>query len=348
MQTSTPVSPPLRDRPADLRRVGAAQAHADWVDAAKGIGIVLVVYGHAVDGLLAARLVDAQGGWAASYFGVYTFHMPLFFLLAGLFVPQRLAIDAPGFVRSAFVRIAWPYLLWSVVQLAVIGALGPFVNTPSSLGGGRIVSLLWEPTSQFWFLQALLVLHLLSAWLLPRLGATGLLVLMLLARLGAEWVDLPPLLGLPARFGLFYALGVAIAPQLLRRVPTLARPQAIAAAATAFVVWAVAAIGAHGAGQSHWSAAALPAALAGVAGVIALATLPRAGSFWIRLGQASMAIFLLHVLFVAGARIVLHKLLGVEQPAVILPLACAIGIGAPLLVRAAVQRAGLGRVLGLG
>ena len=61
-----------------------------------------------------------------------------------------------------------------------------------------------------------------------------------------------------------------------------------------------------------------------------------------------MAIYLLHVLFVAGVRIVLHKLLGVEQPALILLLACAIGIGAPLLVRAAAQRAVLGRALGLG
>lgn len=348
MQTSTPVSPPLRDHPAARGSARTALARAEWVDVAKGMGIVLVVFGHAVDGLLAARLVDAQGAWAAGYFAVYSFHMPLFFLLAGLFVSQRLSADAPGFVRSAFVRIAWPYLLWSVIQLAVIGALGKLVNTPSPLDAQRIVSLLWEPTSQFWFLQALLVLHLLSWWLLPRLGVTALLALMGAARLVAETVELPHLIGLPAKFGLYYVLGIALGPFLIARLPLLARRQALAVAAAAIGVWAITTTPVYLAGLSHWSLLALPAALAGTVAVLALSALPRAGSLWVGLGQASMAIYVLHVLCVAGVRIVLHKGLGIDQPWLILALACAVGIAAPLAVRAGVQRAGLGRALGLG
>lgn len=349
MQTSPPVSPPLRE-PADAAAAWRASAavRAEWVDAAKGIGIVFVVFGHALDGLLAARLVAADGGWAASWFGVYSFHMPLFFLLAGLFVAPRLAADAGGFVRSAFVRIAWPYLLWSVVQLAVIGALGQLVNSPNPLDAGRVVSLLWEPTSQFWFLQALLVLHLLSWALLPRVGPVALLVLLLAARAVAESVELPHVLGLPAKFGIFYALGIVLGPRLLARVPALGQRPALVLAAAAIGVWALAAWPVYAAGLSHWSVAALPAALAGATAVIALATLVRVGSAWILLGQASMAIYLLHVLCVAGVRIVLHKGFGVDEPLVLLALACAAGIAVPLAVRAVVQRAGLGRVLGLG
>src|SRR5258706_10382589 len=101
MQTSAPASPQLLERPADAALPAAStRVRADWVDVAKGIGIVLVVFGHAVDGLLKARLADAGSGWAAAYFAVYTFHMPLFFLLAGLFVQERLASDANGFVRT--------------------------------------------------------------------------------------------------------------------------------------------------------------------------------------------------------------------------------------------------------
>ena len=348
MQTSTPVSPPLRDLPPAARAGVAATARAEWVDVAKGMGIVLVVFGHAIDGLLAARLVDAQGGWATSYFAVYSFHMPLFFLLAGLFVSQRLAADATGFVHSAFVRIAWPYLLWSVIQLAVINALGQLVNTPSQLDAQRLVSLLWEPTSQFWFLQALLVLHLLTWWLLPRIGITALLVLMVVARLVGEAVELPYLIGLPAKFGLFHALGVALGPWLLARLPTLTRRHALAIAAAAVVAWCAAAFPVHAAGLSHWSLAALPAAAFGTIAVLALATLPRAGSVWVTLGHASMAIYVLHVLCVAGMRIVLHKGLGIDAPIVILVLACVAGIAVPLAARAVAQRAGLARALGLG
>jgi hypothetical protein len=139
MSTWMHASPPLRETTAGPAAPASA-SRADWVDAAKGIGIVLVVIGHAIDGLMAAHLVDPLGGWPAAYFAIYTFHMPLFFLLAGLFVTPRLAADAGAFVRSAWIRIAWPYLLWSLVQLAVIDAFGAFVNTPSSLDGRRAVS----------------------------------------------------------------------------------------------------------------------------------------------------------------------------------------------------------------
>jgi len=351
MQTSTPVSPPLPERRADARIARANADRAAWVDAAKGLGIVLVVAGHAIDGLLAARLADAQGGWSDAYFAIYTFHMPLFFLLAGLFVRQRLAADASGFVHDALVRIAWPYLLWSVVQLAVIGALGSLVNNPTRLDAWRIVSLAWEPTSQFWFLQALLVLHLLCRMLLPRVGPLALLGLMAAARLLDASVELPHLLALPARFGIWYALGVLAGPQLLALLPTLTRRQLATLAAGSALAWAALALAARLAGQGHWSLAAMPAALAGGSALVALAALARAdgawGARWAALGRASMAIFLLHVLCVAGVRILLHKVFGIDAPVPIFVLACVLGIAVPIGLRLLARRAGLSRALGL-
>ncbi|HSW27807.1 MAG TPA: acyltransferase family protein, partial [Burkholderiaceae bacterium] len=266
--------------------------------------------------------------------------------LAGLFVTPRLAADAGAFVRSAWLRIAWPYLLWSLLQLAVIDALGSFVNTPSSLDGRRAVSLLWEPTSQFWFLQALLVLHLLAAALLPRFGVVPFLVLLLAARVVVEWVELPHLIGLPARFGIFYAAGVALGPRLLERFATRRPDGAVPMAAAA--TWLACALPVYLTGLSHWSVAALPAAVAGMVAVLALAPQPHAGRIWSALGRASMAIFVLHVLFTAGARIVLHRGLGIDQPAILFVLACAAGVAGPCLVRGVARRAGLSRALGLG
>ncbi len=178
MTTSMHASPPLHEPTGARRTVGWEVSRADWVDAAKGMGIVLVVIGHAIDGLTAARLADPNHGWGAAYFAIYSFHMPLFFLLTGLFVSQRLDANPGAFVHDTLVRVAWPYLLWSVLQLAVIDMLGNLVNTPSALDAQRIVSLLWEPTSQFWFLQALLILHLLSAAALPRIGVLAMLAFM--------------------------------------------------------------------------------------------------------------------------------------------------------------------------
>lgn len=350
MPTSTSASAQRLEPARGALHPADAQARLEWVDVAKGVGIVLVVFGHAAGGLISARLLGADSVWAGAYYFVYTFHMPLFFILAGLFVPARLAGDAGGFVRNAWTRIAWPYWLWSTLQLLVIDALGGLVNTPTALAPWRLVSLLWQPASQFWFLLALLVMHLASRWLLPRWGVGGLLLAALAARVVVDGVELPLLPEMLARFGVFYALGLAGGPLLRRMTTELPRSYLIGLAAAAAVVWAVAAHAAHVGGMGHWSLVALPAALAGSIALIAMATLPGAvqARFWGLLGRASMAIYLLHVLFVAGTRIVLTRLFGLDGGVVILFLACVAGVAGPLVVHRLALRLGASRALGLG
>ena len=66
-----------------------------WIDAARGIGIVLVVIGHVEGGLIDAG-IQSGASWAWPSYGLYTFHMPLFFFLAGLNVPGSLARARAG------------------------------------------------------------------------------------------------------------------------------------------------------------------------------------------------------------------------------------------------------------
>ena len=63
-----------------------SNARKDWVDYAKGIGIILVVYGHLLSSGYHAGLSIPKHFFELSDSIVYTFHMPLFFLLSGLFV----------------------------------------------------------------------------------------------------------------------------------------------------------------------------------------------------------------------------------------------------------------------
>jgi fucose 4-O-acetylase-like acetyltransferase len=56
-----------------------------WVDYAKGLGILLVVYGHVSRGVFNAGIkVDAELFKLVDSV-IYSFHMPLFFFLSGLF-----------------------------------------------------------------------------------------------------------------------------------------------------------------------------------------------------------------------------------------------------------------------
>ncbi|HEX2995384.1 MAG TPA: acyltransferase family protein, partial [Anaerolineales bacterium] len=55
------------------------ETRADWVDYAKGIGIILVVYAHLLSSAYHAGLKIPQDFFAYSDSIVYSFHMPLFF-----------------------------------------------------------------------------------------------------------------------------------------------------------------------------------------------------------------------------------------------------------------------------
>src|SRR5262249_26319087 len=68
----------------------AARERVQWVDAARGLAILLVVFGHAAGGLIDASGSDSALPLRYLFLGVYTFHMPVFFFLSGLFVEQRL------------------------------------------------------------------------------------------------------------------------------------------------------------------------------------------------------------------------------------------------------------------
>jgi fucose 4-O-acetylase-like acetyltransferase len=71
-----------------------------WIDVARGIGIILVVYGHALSAHSLRYLI-------------YSFHMPLFFFLSGLVTTYR-PQDSPLIVlRKNILGLLFPYFLFA-------------------------------------------------------------------------------------------------------------------------------------------------------------------------------------------------------------------------------------------
>lgn len=69
----------------------------NWIDVLKGFGIFLVVYGHNFPVL-------------ETY--IYSFHMPLFFFMAGIFHPKKIT---KKIIKKRAFQILIPYLLWSLL-----------------------------------------------------------------------------------------------------------------------------------------------------------------------------------------------------------------------------------------
>lgn len=335
------------------RRAGRGiPVRESWIDIAKGIGIALVVYGHSFDGLHTAGLLSTDSPFGTAFYAIYIFHMALFFMLSGLMVGRRVEQDRARFVRKLSVTIAWPYFLWSAIQVTAIALASAYVNTPPTHFGLRTYLLmLWNPPSQFWFLYVLFFLHLGAALLIRRQISIAIPI-----SVAILLYVLPEITGYRGRlfemfchFTLFYVLGVVVGRHLSGlKQWLLIDPLAKGALATGIFLSGVAIGLANGA--YFWATAHLPTALAGTALVLILAnhTHGIAAAVLRYLGERAMAIYVLHVLFVAGSRIVITRLTGIDDGAILVALLTGIGLLAPLIVVALAERLRLSTWLGLG
>jgi fucose 4-O-acetylase-like acetyltransferase len=134
-----------------------------WVDYAKGLGILLVVYGHVSRGVFNAGIkVDAELFKLVDSV-IYSFHMPLFFFCQDCFLPSLQKYGRTGLIADKVDRVLYPYILWSLLQ----GFIEVFLSgyTTSSTTTGEVLSLFWQPRAQFWFLYVLFAIFVLMAML---------------------------------------------------------------------------------------------------------------------------------------------------------------------------------------
>lgn len=337
-----------------------------WIDVARGMAILLVVFGHAAGGLIDAAGKGSMPTLRYVFLAIYTFHMPLFFLLSGMFFEQRMHKGSGRFFSQLLITIAYPYFLWSIIQFGLIFSLGSIVNHPAGQFFPTILALPWQSVSQFWFLQALFLINLLcfAAWKIG--GVKAMLGAALLAKLFALFVPTTAAISLAASNAPYFALGGLIgwrrASDWLVRTPVSARIAIMLGAAAVVTLLAINAnaiqpyitietASSAGIAKVAWIPAMLPATLLAGAALLLLAESVSRSDGWFAatieyFGMMSMPIFLLHVMFVAGLRIGLSRLAGIEGIEA-LPLLVLVGIGGPLLVRLVTDRMRLTRLLAL-
>lgn len=96
-----------------VKKTGSTKTRIEWIDIAKGIGIVLVSFGHLRNG-------DGQSVWLPALdtliSAIYLFHMPLFYFLGGLTFGMRGGFKA-FLIRKAKTLLV-PYYVFSLYFLA--------------------------------------------------------------------------------------------------------------------------------------------------------------------------------------------------------------------------------------
>lgn len=109
-----------------------------YLDSLKGILIILVVLGHAIQGFLADYQLDVL------FRVIYSFHMPLFFLISG-FLTFKEHYDST-LIKKRFVQCIIPFVTWAFLSPVLKNGVIDLDQT---------VKALCYPDNGLWFLYNL-------------------------------------------------------------------------------------------------------------------------------------------------------------------------------------------------
>lgn len=311
----------------------------DWVDYAKAIGIILVVYGHVARGLHGAGFEISEPIYKLVDSIVYSFHMPLFFFLSGLFFYSSLLKRKAGeLIFSKVDTILYPYLIWSLFQGSIEALLSNYTNGNASLSD--VLSLLWSPRAQFWFLYALFFIFVVSAvvysWVPKKFN--------ILVFVFAVFIYLFPTV-LPdslisyfiSQNLVYFTFGIVFTKYI--KVEYFSGVLAFSVLLISFVVgqWFF-----HQYLSMTYTSLGPEALLLALTSILFLVSI----SFYLEklnykllafIGASSMAIYMMHILAASGARIIFGKL-GVSSFSTHIVLGCLVGIFVPLFALAIINR----------
>lgn len=327
-------------------RIVRASSRIAWIDTARGIAIVLVVAGHAIH-MVARSGAATLPPWLHHLDRIiYTFHVPVFFFLAGLFLPQACQrSDRATLLRHRARALLYPYLIWATVQTTLV-AFAAGTSLPLTLLA--YARLLIFPPDHFWFVYVLFGCTALLAYLpgialrdarrrwLPLCVGLGLyalhpylpggplrdlsrsLIMVVAGSLGATWLVHRPR---AASLGIV-ALGLAFLPAA-----------ALATRGTA----------------TPLPALALMLALGGVAATVLVSRLIHGAPARLLgyLGRHSLCIYLLHVIAIQTGLLLQTWLLPELDGRLVVACSLVTGLLLPLGARALLQRCRLDRLAGL-
>lgn len=128
-----------------------------WVDFARGVAIILVLYRHAFEGLKSSG-IDVGNYLFLEHSNIvfFSFRMPLFFIVSGIFLSASFAKRGlRKYIETKAKTILWPYFLWGSLQITLQLIFSKFVNNPPTPYSYLYLLYMPREIEQFWYLYAL-------------------------------------------------------------------------------------------------------------------------------------------------------------------------------------------------
>lgn len=288
-----------------------------WVDYAKAIGIILVVYGHVARGVFNANIPMNTQQFQLLDSAIYAFHMPLFFFLSGLFFYNTLQKRTIAcFLANKFDTLFYVYVVWSLLQNLVRYAFGAWTNSSTKLL--ELLNFFYIPTAQFWFLYALMYILIFSIFIYRKASPQHFFAIFCIGAF-VHCLNIPTFGSMQLRYFQEYFVYLALGVYF-KHIQTFMlnhKYQLIAPASALFIAlhWAFQ----HQA-QFDFSAFGTQAFLLFVATgsifyvvVISMILADYPSKIMATIGIYSLIIYLAHIIIGSGVRIILNKFWGIDN-----------------------------------
>lgn len=124
-------------------------------DFIKFVAIFLVIWGHCIKGFLSTDYHDST-----IFRSIYSFHMPLFMMIAGYFSVSSIGMGMKEFVQKKFMRLIYPCIIWGGGLWIVLEFANSFHYGHSEYSLiGLLTDFYW--LSDFWFLKSCFICYIL-------------------------------------------------------------------------------------------------------------------------------------------------------------------------------------------
>lgn len=178
--------------------------HYNEIDVCRGMGIVLVVLGHA---LKQTEVENPAFQFLISV--IYSFHMPLFFFLSGFVAVKILWLDQETerreFIKNRAFRLLIPYFFIGAVYIPLKYFLSAYAVSEYDFSQLWRIFLGENPNTALWYLYILFWVSVLGVWLLRERTLGFWLVISMAVSLLTYWADGDVRL---AKYFFFFVFGI--------------------------------------------------------------------------------------------------------------------------------------------
>jgi fucose 4-O-acetylase-like acetyltransferase len=307
-----------------------------WVDYLRGIAIILVVYRHVLIGIERSGMSVNIGLRQANEI-FFSFRMPLFFILSGLFIGGSIAKRSVAkLVEIKFENLLYPYLIWAFIQTTLQIVLSDYTNAGRTIEDYTYIFYQPRGLDQFWYLPALFNTTIIYILLKTKLKLQSWMQLLLGIALYfiGPYFDKISMISDWMEFYIFFALGDAISTLFFQRPAQRFLNSGMAAVAMIPVFAAVQYYFLY----KEFDVTRIEFLAIALIGCVCMFVWAFRLQKWnilhfLRvLGFHSIYIYVMHVIVSAFTRVVLTKVLHIGNPTVLLFAGIAAGVIIPVLL----------------